>query len=411
MNGQLPDLTPVDEALAKVLGAIKPVGTEKVLVEQSFGRVLAADVLANITQPPSTVSAMDGYAVRAADIALVPSALTRIGEAPAGGVFEGTVEPGTTVRIFTGGPVPDGADAVVMQENTSVDGETITINVPAEAGRNVRPQGLDFLAGTVMLTAGTRMTARDVGLAAASNVAEITVRRRPRVAILATGNELVRPGEASGPVQIVNSNTPALSAMAIGGGAEAVDLGIATDDAETLKTLAAKAADADMFVTIGGASVGDHDLVQKVLGEIGLVIDFWRVAMRPGKPVMFGRFGDVPMLGLPGNPVSALVCALVFLRPAIAALQGLAEITQPTIQVRLGRDLPANGARQAYLRARLERDDRGRFVATPVDNQDSSLVSVLSDADCFVLRAVKAGPALQGEMAEALPFTLSYDGY
>ena len=411
MNGQFPDLTPVDEALAKVLAAIKAVGTESVPVEQSFGRVLAGDVLANITQPPSTVSAMDGYAVRAADIAQVPAALTRIGEAPAGGVFEGRVEPGTTVRIFTGGPLPDGADTVVMQENTSVEGDTITINVPAEAGRNVRPQGLDFLAGTVMLTAGTRLTARDVGLAAASNVAEVTVRRKPRVAILATGNELVRPGEASGPVQIVNSNTPALAAMAIGGGAEAVDLGIATDDVETLKTLAAKAADADMFVTIGGASVGDHDLVQQVLGEIGLVIDFWRVAMRPGKPVMFGRFGDVPMLGLPGNPVSAMVCALVFLRPAVAALQGLAEIIQPTIQVRLGRDLPANGARQAYLRAGLARDDRGRFVATPVDEQDSSLVSVLSDADCFVIRAVKAGPALQGEMAEALPFTLSYDGY
>ena len=411
MNGQLPDLTPVDEALANVLAAISPLGSESVPVEQSFGRVLGRDVLANITQPPSTVSAMDGYAVRAADIAQVPIALRRIGEAPAGGVFEGNVEPGTTVRIFTGGPVPDGADAVVMQENTDVDGDMVTINVPAEAGRNIRPQGLDFSAGTVMLTAGTRMTARAVGLASAANVAEVTVRRRPRLAFLATGNELVRPGQASGPVQIVNSNTPALAAMAMGGGAEVVDLGIATDDAETLKTLSAKAADADMFVTIGGASVGDHDLVQKVLGEVGLVIDFWRVAMRPGKPVMFGRFGDVPMLGLPGNPVSAMVCALVFLRPAIAALQGLAEITQPTIPVQLGRDMPANGGRQAYLRARLERDDKGAFVATPVDDQDSSLVSVLSDADCFVLRAIKAGPALKGEMAEALPFTLSYDGY
>ncbi len=389
MNGALPSLTPVDEALAKILAAISPVGTEPVPVEQSFGRVLAADVLANITQPPSTVSAMDGYAVRAADVAQVPAALKRIGEAPAGGVFAGAVEPGTTVRIFTGGPLPEGA----------------------EAGRNVRPQGLYFVDGTVMLTAGRRLTARDVGLAAAANVSEVTVRQRPRVAFLATGSELVRPGEASGPVQIVNSNTPALAAMAIGGGAEAVDLGIATDDAETLKTLAAKAAAADMFVTIGGASVGDHDLVQKVLGEVGLVIDFWRVAMRPGKPMMFGRFGDVPMLGLPGNPVSAMVCALVFLRPAIAALQGLAEITQPTIPVKLGRDLPANGGRQAYLRARLERDDKGAFVATPMDEQDSSLVSVLSDADCFVLRAIKAGPALKGEMAEALPFTLSYDGY
>ena len=411
MNGALPSLTPVDEALAKILAAISPVGTEPVPVEQSFGRVLAADVLANITQPPSTVSAMDGYAVRAADVAQVPAALKRIGEAPAGGVFAGAVESGTTVRIFTGGPLPEGADTVVMQENTSAHGDMVTVNVPDEAGRNVRPQGLDFVEGTVMLTAGRRLTARDVGLAAAANVSEVTVRQRPRVAFLATGSELVRPGEASGPVQIVNSNTPALAAMAIGGGAEAVDLGIATDDAETLKTLAAKAADADMFVTIGGASVGDHDLVQKVLGEVGLVIDFWRVAMRPGKPMMFGRFGDVPMLGLPGNPVSAMVCALVFLRPAIAALQGLAEITQPTIPVKLGRDLPANGGRQAYLRARLERDDKGAFVATPMDEQDSSLVSVLSDADCFVLRAIKAGPALKGEMAEALPFTLSYDGY
>ncbi len=401
----------VDEARARILAAITPVGSERVPVEQSHGRVLAADVIANITQPPSTVSAMDGYALRAADIAKVPAALTRIGEAPAGGSYSGSVGPGETVRIFTGGPVPDGADTVIMQENTLADGDSITINETAEQGHNVRPQGLDFSSGEVMITAGRRLTARDVGLAAAANVAELEVRRRPRVAFLATGNELVRPGQASGPIQIVNSNTPALSAVATGAGAEAIDLGIATDDAATLKELAAKSSDADFFVTIGGASVGDHDLVQKVLGEVGLAIDFWRVAIRPGKPVMFGKFGEVPMLGMPGNPVSAMVCALVFLRPALRALQGMTDIDDGTIQVKLGRDMPANGGRRAYLRARLARDDDGAFVATPVDEQDSSLVSVLAAADCFVIRPVGAPEAAEDEFADALPFTLSYDGY
>lgn len=404
-------MIPVNEARARILAAITPVGTERVPVEQSHGRVLAANVVANITQPPSTVSAMDGYALRAADIAQVPAALRRIGEAPAGGAYSGSVGPGETVRIFTGGPVPDGADTVMMQENTNADGDTITVKETAEQGHNVRPQGLDFSSGEVMITAGRRLTARDVGLAAAANVAEVEVRRRPRVAFLATGNELVPPGQASGPIQIVNSNTPALSAVATGAGAEAVDLGIATDDAQALKELAAKSADADFFVTIGGASVGDHDLVQKVLGEVGLVIDFWRVAIRPGKPVMFGKFGDVPMLGLPGNPVSAMVCALVFLRPALRALQGMEQIDDGTVQVKLGRDVPANGGRRAYLRARLTRDDDGGFVATPVDEQDSSLVSVLAAADCFVIRPVHAPEADKGDFADALPFTLSYDGY
>ena len=404
-------MIPVEEAQARILAAIAPVGTERVPVAEAHGRVLSADVAANITQPPSTVSAMDGYALRAADIARVPATLKRIGEAPAGGAFEGAVGRGETVRIFTGGPVPDGADTVVMQENTTADEDTVTVNETAEEGRNVRAQGLDFARGDVMLKAGRRLTARDIGLAAATNVAEVEVRRRPLVAFLANGTELVRPGEASGPIQIVNSNTPALAAVATGTGAEAVDLGIAADDPAVLTEMAQGGRDADLFVTVGGASVGDHDLIQSVLGEAGLVIDFWRVAMRPGKPVMFGDFAGVPMLGLPGNPVSAMVCALVLMRPAIGALLGSQDGGSRTVRVALGRELGANDRRQAYLRGSLTRDETGGFVATPDEQQDSSLISVLSSAECFIIRPPQAPAAQAGDLVDALPLTLSLDGY
>ena len=289
MAGQ--PLITVEAALARITGALSPVGSEWVNIAQAHGRVLAQGVVSNRTQPPFAVSAMDGYAVRAVDVATVPVQLNVIGQAPAGGAFGGTVGPGQAVRIFTGGPVPQGADTIVIQENTQADGDQVTVTQPVAAGRHIRAEGLDFRTGDEMLKAGKRLGARDVALAAAMNAPWLKVARRPRIALLATGDELVRPGEPIGAHQIVSSNALGLAAMIAACGGEAIDLGIARDDREELRALALGARGADMLITLGGASVGDHDLVQSVLGEAGLKVDFWKVAMRPGKPLIFGHMG------------------------------------------------------------------------------------------------------------------------
>jgi molybdopterin molybdotransferase len=320
----------VEEALARITAAFRPLAVETVGLGEALGRVLAEDVVARVTQPPAAVSAMDGYAVRAADLAAVPAILTEIGEAPAGGAYEGTVEAGQTVRIFTGAPLPRGADAVVMQEDTEAEGDRITVRESVRPGTYVRPAGLDFRAGEVGIAAGRLLTARDVGLAAAMNVPWLKVRRRPRIAILSTGDELVMPGEPVGPNQLIGSNGLTLVALVAVCGGEAVNLGIAKDSRESLVTLAAGAQGADLLVTTGGASVGKHDLVREALDESGLELDFWKIAMRPGKPLMFGRMGEIPLLGLPGNPVSSLVCALLFLRPAIDVMLGRAPEERPS---------------------------------------------------------------------------------
>ncbi|MEE2980172.1 MAG: gephyrin-like molybdotransferase Glp [Pseudomonadota bacterium] len=394
-------LLPVADALARVTAAFEPLPAEQVSLADALGRVLAEDVSARLTQPPTAVSAMDGYAVRTADVATAPVTLRRVGEAPAGGAHDGVLGPGETVRIYTGGPVPDGADAIIMQEDTAVDGDQVTMNLAATQGKFIRPAGLDFATGDIGLTAGRRLAPRDIGLAAAMNVPWLAVRHRPRVALLATGDEVVRPGEPVGPNQIVSSNTLALAALVSAAGGEPVDLGIALDNAESLERMAAGAKGADVLVTTGGASVGDHDLVRKVLGKVGFELDFWRIAMRPGKPLIFGLINGTPLLGVPGNPVSALVCGMIFLRPAMDTMLAVADHGGRETAV-LGRDLDANDERQDYLRARLEADARGDLVATPFSKQDSSMLLTLASSACLVVRAPHAGPVKAGERVEIL---------
>jgi molybdopterin molybdotransferase len=397
-------LLPVADAQKRILDAVPVLPAEQIPLSAALGRVLAADVAARRSQPPMPVSAMDGYAVRAADVATLPATLRIVGYAPAGHAFDGNVGPGEAVRIFTGAPVPDGADAIVIQENTEKDGETVrVVDGTAPKGRYVRPAGLDFAEGDVLLRAGKVLTARDIGLAAAMNVPWLMVRRRPRIAILATGDEIVMPGDPIGRDQIVSSNALALAAFIAAQGADAVDLGIAPDEEDGLRALAAGARGSDILVTTGGASVGDHDLVQSVLGDIGLEIDFWRIAMRPGKPLMFGSLGETFLIGLPGNPVSSLVCALIFLAPAIRKMLGMAELLPPTITARLGGELEENDEREDYLRATVVRSPDGTLTATPFSRQDSSMFATIARSDALIVRPRHAPAVKAGDPVTAIP--------
>ena len=400
-------MIPVDEARRRILAELRAVGTEEVSLLEAPGRVLADDVRARLTQPPWPVSAMDGYAVRAADAAKVPVTLRIAGAVPAGSSYAGTVGAGEAVRIFTGAPVPEGADAIIIQEDTTAADGEVTIREAARAGRHIRVAGLDFKSGDIGIAAGRRLTARDVGLAAAMNVPWLRVRRRPRIALLATGDEIVRPGDPVGPNQIVSSNTYALAGVVRALGAEPVLLGIAKDTVEDTLAKVDGARGADLLVTTGGASVGDHDLVQKALTTRGLAVDFWKIAMRPGKPLMWGRLGELPVLGLPGNPVSSLVCALVFLKPAIEALAGLDPEAAALVDARLGHDLAANDQRQDFLRARLERGPDGVPVATPFAKQDSSMMSLLAQAGGLIVRPAHDPARAAGEIVRVLPFMLA----
>ncbi len=393
----------VEEALGRVLAAFAPLPAETVGLGAALGRVLAEPLVARVSQPPQAVSAMDGYAVRAADVARVPTVLTQVGEAPAGRAFEGEIGPGETVRIFTGGPLPSGADAIVIQEDTVAEGTAITVKEAAPAGQFVRPAGLDFRQGDVGLEPGRLITARDIGLAAAMNVPWLRVHRRPRVAILATGDEVVMPGEPLGPHQIVSSNGLSLAAFVTAEGGEAQHLGIAADDSDAIASLLAGARGADLLVTSGGASVGKHDLMRGLLDREGAALDFWKIAMRPGKPLLFGRIGEQPLLGLPGNPVSSLVCALLFLRPILQRLQGRAETVTLQRVARLGAELGANDRRQDYLRAQFSRDKHGRLVATPFSRQDSSMLATLAHADGLIVRAPHAPPLAAGAEVPVIP--------
>jgi molybdopterin molybdotransferase len=399
----------VEEARQRILSAIQVLPAEQVGVAQALGRVLAEDVVARVTQPPAAVSAMDGYAVRASDAGTAPATLAVVGYVPAGGAWDKRLGPGEAVRIFTGAPVPDGADAIVIQEDTEAAGGKVTVKEAARPGQFVRPAGLDFRSGDVGIRAGRRLTARDIGLAAAMNVPWLKVHRRPRVAVLATGDEVVMPGTPIGRSQIVCSNGLSLAASIAAVGGEPIDLGIAADNREALGAMAAGARGADMLVTTGGASVGEHDLIREVLGEAGLDIDFWTIAMRPGKPLIFGRIHGVPMLGLPGNPVSTLVCSTIFLIPALEKMQGLPPAQGPArtaapLHALLARPLGANDRRQDYLRATLSYSPDGSLLATPFDKQDSSMLATLAHADCLVVRAPLAPAAKAGDRVEIVPF-------
>ena len=382
----------VEEARARVLAGLTATPVETVGLSAAWNRVTAAPIVARLTQPPADVSAMDGYALRAGD-GLLGAHVDVIGAAPAGHPFAGIVGPGQTVRLFTGSVVPTGADGIVIQEDVTREGDRILINEAVTAGRHIRRAGQDFKVGDTVIPAGRRLTARDIGLAAAANHPWITVHRRPRVAILATGDEIAMPGESIPPGGIVSSNSHALAALIRAGGGEPIVLPVASDDRETIAAVADQLAGVDMLVTTGGASVGDHDLVIDALTRRGLAVDFWQIAMRPGKPLIFGNMGAVPMLGLPGNPVSAIVCSVLFLLPALAKLCGLPGDPPPTVAARLGTALSANDRRADHLRSTLTHDAAGRLVVTPFPVQDSSMLRRLALADALILREPNA-PAL-----------------
>jgi molybdopterin molybdotransferase len=389
---------PVAQALALVLRDAAPLPPEAAPLAQAPGRVLADDLAALRTQPPDDVSAMDGYAVRAADVATAPVTLALIGEVAAGRPFGGTVGPGEAARIFTGGVMPRGADTVVIQEHTSRADGAVVVGKPTGAGRNVRPKGLDFAAGAVLLRRGRRLSDRDLALAAAMNHPTVPVHRRPKVAVLATGDELVMPGTAPAPGEIVYSNGFATMALAAREGCEILDLGIAPDRLpETIAAIRrASASGADILVTSGGASVGDYDLVQQALAGEGLALSFWKIAMRPGRPMLHGRLGAMHVLGLPGNPVSSYVCAFLFLVPLIRRLMGRADIEPVLEEAVLGGDLPENDERADYLRATLATGPDGRLVATALPVQDSSMLAPLAAAGCLLMREPHAPPARAG---------------
>src|SRR6202045_2883000 len=394
----------VEEALARLLAPLEALPPEQVSVADSVGRVLAEDVAARRTQPPFAVSAMDGYAVRAEDVATVPATLRIVAEIPAGAGYGGTIGAGEAARLFPGAPLPAGADAIVIQEDTERDGDQVEIREGAPTGRYVRRAGLDFAEGDVLLRAGRRLTPRDIGLAAAMNRPWLFVHRRPRVGILSTGDEIVMPGDPIGPHQIVSSNSLALAAFVTACGGIPVSVGNAPDDPAALRQVAAATRGVDLLVTTGGASVGEHDLVRDVLGADGLELDFWQIAMRPGKPLMVGRYRGTPMVGLPGNPVSTLVCALLFLRPALDRLGGVSPSAESTPAARLGVALAKNDRRQDYLRSRLARATDGTLEVFPFEVQDSSMMRLLAAADCLVVRPPHAPAIAAGAAVPIVPF-------
>ena len=388
-------LLPIAEAQARLFDGADPVPIEAVPLSQAHGRWAAADVDARRTQPASDLSAMDGYAIRFADL---PGPWTLIGESAAGRPFAGHVEPGHTVRIFTGAAMPAGADTVMIQEEVTADGSAIRLTGegPATPGRNTRRRGLDFMQGDRLITRGARLTPARIAVAATGSIDVIPVHRRVRVAICATGDELVQPGSGTDPAALPESNRAMLAALLADLPVDLTDLGILADDLDTLRDAFA-GVDADLLVTTGGASVGDHDLVRPALEAAGGTIDFWRIALRPGKPMMAGRRGAMHVLGLPGNPVSAFVTAILFVKPLIAHLSGATDpLPRPTLAI-LGEDLPANGPRTDYLRAEL-RD--GRAYASTI--QDSSMLLTLARSHCLIVRPTDAPPARAGDSAEIL---------
>lgn len=391
-------LLPVADATARLLDGAASLPAEIVPIGEAAGRVLASDLKALRTQPPFDASAMDGYAVRAADLAETPATLKVVGQVAAGQVFDGSVGPGQAMRIFTGAPIPDGADSVLIQENARVVSvDVIEAMEPLAKGRNVRLQGLDFKEGMPILPAGRMLDPAALSLAAAANHAELPVVRRPVVAIMATGDELLPPGSTMKPGKIIASNFYGVAAIAQSAGAKILDLGIVPDDRALIANALQLAIEsgADVLVTLGGASVGDHDLVRGVMTEAGMALGFWKIAMRPGKPLMFGRLGTLRVLGLPGNPVASLICSHLFLAPLVAQLAGRPyRLDERT--ARLAVAMTENDQRQDYVRAAAEWHN-GDLVATPFTIQDSSMLRTLTDANALIVRVPFAPAAKAGD--------------
>ena len=401
----------VRDAHARVIAAFGPLPAEIVSVADAAGRVLAQAPQARLTQPPADLSAMDGYAVRAEDIPAAPTTLTLVGQAPAGGSYDHALKPGEAVRIFTGGPLPMGADAIVIQEDTKAAGDRITILDAPRIGRHIRKSGLDFTAGDRPFAAGRILTTRDVALAAAMNLPWLTVHRKPRVAILSTGDELVMPGEPVGRNQIVSSSGIAVAALVRGWGGDPTLFDIARDDAALIQDRIAAGAQHDLLITLGGASVGDHDLVQGALKAQGFAMDFWRIAMRPGKPLMFAAKDRARVLGLPGNPVSTMVCALLFLKPAMDRMLGQSGDLVATQPARLAVDVKENDQREDYVRSLLTRSNDGSLTVEPHKVQDSSMLSVLAWANGLLIRPPHDPAHKAGDLVQVIDFAGLPGGY
>ncbi|SFZ82176.1 molybdopterin molybdotransferase [Devosia enhydra] len=394
----------VEEALKRIYGHIKPLGTETVPLRAAANRVLAEPVIARHNQPPFDSSAMDGYAVRAAEAGIGRS-LTLAGTAQAGQRFVGMMDRGQCVRIFTGAPLPIGADAVVMQEETEVHGNQISFLEAVRVGQSVRRQGNDFKRGDALIAPGTLLTPARISLAAASNLPELVVNRRPRIAILSSGDELVQPGSSIGADQIVSSNNFGLAALLSPFAERVVDLGIVRDDPKAIEAALLSAFDdgIDVLITSGGASVGDRDYMQEVLKDLGVAMDFWKLRMRPGKPLMFGVRGRTLIFGLPGNPVSAMATAHVVVKPTLKRIVGLAETEWPRFTVALAGPLPANGPRRHYLRGKLIRNDFGMLEVDPISETDSGHISSLAASDCFIVQPENDEGRSKGSVIEVIP--------
>jgi molybdopterin molybdotransferase len=397
-------LISVEEALHRILDGVVAVPAEDIPLAEAHGRVLAAPLAARRSQPPADVSSMDGYAARAADLTTDRTRLKLVGTSAAGRPFGGTVGAGEAARIFTGALLPAGADTVVAQEDAAPAATHVTLP-PSPAGKFIRKRGFDFVEGQVGLPAGRRLSARDLGLAAAMDHARVRVARQPRAAIIATGDELAAPGAGGDPNRIVASNPVALAALLRQENTLVSDLGIVPDRLDaTVNAIRLARSNVDVLITLGGASVGDHDLIAPALKAEGIALAFHRVALRPGRPLLLGLAGDLRVLGLPGNPVSSYVCAFLFIVPLLRKLQGRADFAPAAEPALLGVDLPANDHRQDYLRTRLEPDSEGRLLARPHDRQDSSLQAVLVASDGLLIRAPHAPAAKAGSRCEVLRF-------
>ena len=404
-------LLSVRDAHARVIAAFDPLPAEMVSVADAAGRVLATPPQARLTQPPADLSAMDGYAVRVEDVPAAPTTLTLVGQSPAGGSYDHALKPGETVRIFTGAPLPMGADAIVIQEDTKAEGPRITILEAPRIGRHIRRAGLDFKAGDRPFAAGRALTTRDVALAAAMNLPWLSVHRKPRVAILSTGDELVMPGEPIGRNQIVSSSGLAVAALVRGWGGDPTLFDIARDDAKLIGERIAAGAQHDLLITLGGASVGEHDLVQDALKAQGFTMDFWRIAMRPGKPLMFAARERARVLGLPGNPVSTMVCALLFLKPALERMVGQPGDLVATQPARLAIDLKENDTREDYVRSKLARAADGGLTVEPHPVQDSSMLSVLAWSSGLLVRPAHDPARKAGDTVQVIDLSVLPGGY